>query len=72
MEGACGMEHHLDARDLHDLIECAELRDIGHDLHIELLLIFRVRLADLAGLLLGPYSRYDIVALGQELFEDVG
>lgn len=72
VEGGGCVEHDFDAGDLDDFVEGVELCDVGHDLHVELVLVFWVVLPDLGRLLLGSDGCYDVMALLEELFEDVG
>lgn len=67
------VEDNLNAGGLDDLIEGIRLRNIGHDDDLELLPAqLGVGIVDLLGLVLGPDGRDDLVALLDQLVQDVG
>ncbi len=73
MERRRSVQHHLQPGGLDDLVKGVGLRDVGHDGHGQRARggLGGVRLADLGGFVLGADGRYDSVAFGEELLEDV-
>jgi len=73
MEGRGCVKNHLDPGALDHFVEGVGLRDIGHDDDVELVLCeLGVGIADPLCLVFGPDRGHHLVALLEELLQDVG